>query len=342
MWCWCSSYVQTYFDIILNSTDCYGDEQIARFPQLVKYEILNLRVVDFTISVDFILVSLNWFSSMNSSISKMNLAMEESIAKWMSNLKYEITPGLWVQARPRPMGVSWLIPLISKCPLRIKKGFLIWILSGHLSTGQISAVKHFVLKFMLTQTICPKHSKRPRKPDKCGSPNSTIHAAIVQNSCQRNMTTSLTWAQNSQDPVLLEHPWDVPEFCRSFVCCGIQGGTSIGHSFSGTSHGSSVRFEPWEFCGHVDILSSFSSSSRFCGVAACIVLLRNPLSLGCTDALGGMFDRYECLGQIVCIKWHPHECQDQGFCSKTLNCIKLSQFPSALLVVLLVWWELYL
>lgn len=40
-------------------------------------------------------------------------------------------------------------------------------------------------------------------------------------------------------------------------------------------------------------------------------------SCGCQ---GGLFGVQMCWGQRVCVKWHPHECQDQGFSSRALHC----------------------
>lgn len=56
---------------------------------------------------------------------------------------------------------------------------------------------------------------------------------------------------------------------------------------------------------------------RFRGVAACTVLPGAPLSPGCTD--GSMHGLEGCLKQVVRVKWHPNEYQDQGFQSRTVH-----------------------
>ena len=68
----------------------------------------------------------------------------------------------------------------------------------------------------------------------------------------------------------------------------------------------------------MDTLTSLSLSfGSFCVVVAFIVLLGDLLSAAC--AMGDMFGFQRCFGQMVRVKWFPHQDQDQGFHSKTLH-----------------------
>lgn len=80
-------------------------------------------------------------------------------------------------------------------------------------------------------------------------------------------------------------------------------------------------------CQHVQLLESLKLFITFhwrllsslCGVAACIILLGNPLSSGCAGATEGMPGLQGCLGWMLCINWHPHECQDEALHGRTLH-----------------------
>lgn len=44
------------------------------------------------------------------------------------------------------------------------------------------------------------------------------------------------------------------------------------------------------------------------------------MSMGCAGAMEGIFGLQGCLAQMACFKRHAHECQDQEFYSRTLQC----------------------
>lgn len=74
--------------------------------------------------------------------------------------------------------------------------------------------------------------------------------------------------------------------------------------------------------------------SSFRGVKACIVLPGGPMSSEYASAMG------ICLVlmgvRMVCIKWHPHECNDPGFPSKILHCSEM--FSVTVSIVALMLW----
>lgn len=80
-----------------------------------------------------------------------------------------------------------------------------------------------------------------------------------------------------------------------------------------SAHGCSIRCGPGAFWGQLGTLSPWSCSSA--GSWAVVVVWGHTSSCCVIRSVCAM--SFEQQPQIVRVKWHPHECSDKGFPSRT-------------------------